>query len=352
MLDRWGKQASLRGILLTLTTLGALAMVFLLRSQLLAIFTPLLLALVIAYILNPIAVWLQNRGLSRTQATLLIYFAFFGSMGLLAARFLPLMVKEFNHLADYIPRYSTQIEKMLADFDAMAHRLNLPDSVRQALHENVDNLEELLLELVTRVPEYTSNIAKAIFNVAMVLILTFYILKDFYLLRDSLYKVVPRSSKGKVRKILHEIDQSLGNYIRGQSIICSVVGFSTWLGLLILGIDFALILGVFAGVTNIIPYFGPFIGAVPIVLVALLKSPLTALKAGIVIVIVQQLESNLLSPQILGKSMGLHPLVVIIALLAGGQFFGIIGMIAAVPVVAVGRILLKNLTVPPLQDKS
>jgi sporulation integral membrane protein YtvI len=348
MRDRWGKQASLRGILLILTALGSLAMVFLLRSQLLAIFTPLLLALVIAYILNPIALWLQNRGLSRTQAALLIYLAFFGTIGLLVARFLPLMVKEFNHLAEYIPRYSTHMQKLLADFDALAHRLNLPDSVRLALHENVDNLEDLLLELVTRVPEYTTNIAKAIFNVAMVLILTFYILKDFYLLRDSLYKVVPRSSKGRVRKILHEIDQSLGNYIRGQTIICSVVGFSTWLGLLVLGIDFALILGFFAGVTNIIPYFGPFIGAVPIILVALLSSPFTALKAGIVIVIVQQLESNLLSPQILGKSMGLHPLVVIIALLAGGQFFGIIGMITAVPVVAVGRILLKNLTVPPL----
>ena len=115
--------------------------------------------------------------------------------------------------------------------------------------------------------------------------------------------------------------------------------------------DFALILALVAGVTNVIPYFGPFLGAIPAVLTALLQAPALALKTALVYTIIQQAESHFIAPQVLGKSLGLHPLVVILALLAGGQFLGLPGLMVAVPATAVARIVIRNLVVPPVDGR-
>lgn len=325
-----------------------LVLMVLVRNQVLAILTPFLIALVIAYILNPIVLWLQQRKIKRIIAVLIIYLVFFGIIFLLLAQFVPVVYSEINRLATQIPRYTQQAQDLIRDFNEATDRMQLPESIQDAINLSLRNLEGRLVNALTRVPEITTNVARAIFNIVLILILTFYLLKDFGLVKQALHAMVPEKKKTRVRKILHEIDNSLGNYVRGQLLICTIIGVSSYLGLLFLGVEFALILGIIAGITNIIPYFGPFIGAVPAVVVALLTSPALAIKVAIVYTIIQQVESHLVAPQILGKSMGLHPLIVIMALIAGGQFFGIMGMIVAVPVVAVLRILIRNMVVPPV----
>jgi predicted PurR-regulated permease PerM len=274
---------------------------------------------------------------------------FFGVLFVLIARFVPVVVSEVDRLSRQIPRYTEQAQQLIRDFNETTNRLDLPESVQDAIDTSLRNLEHNLVDALTRIPELTTNVARAVFNIILVLILTFYLLKDFALIKETLHSIVPRKSRSQARKILHEIDHSLGNYVRGQVLISSIIGVSSYMALLFLGVEFALILGIIAGITNIIPYFGPFIGAVPAVVVALLRSPALALKVIIVYTIIQQIESHLIAPQILGKSMGLHPVVVIMALIAGGQFFGIPGMIVAVPVVAVVRILIRNLVLPPVE---
>ena len=325
-----------------------LAVVYLLRRQLLAVLTPLLLAVAIAYILNPVVIWLEQR-LSRTLAVLLIFLVFFGISFVFLARFLPMFIEEINSLVMRFPRYVKQVQGLLDKFYRATDRLNLPQSILGALEISLDTIEERLLANLARIPEVTFNVARGLFTFFLVLVLSFYLLRDFELVKDSLYYIIPRKSRSRARKILHEVDSSLGKYIRGQLVLALVVGALTYLSLLLLGVEFSLIWGIFAGITNTIPYFGPFLGAVPAVLMALLTSPALALKTILVFVIIQQVESNFISPYVLGKTMGLHPLVVLLALLIGGQFFGIWGLIAAVPVVAVARIVIRNLALPPLE---
>lgn len=351
MRDRFAKNSPLKLALQIIGIIGLAVLIFLIRRQLLAVLLPLTIALATAYILNPVVLWMQERRIKRTLAVLIIYLIFFGIIAALGVRFLPIAADEFSKLGARIPQYTQQVQDLLDRFYAAAERLYLPDSFLHALQSSLDELEARLGEYLARIPDITIDAALSLFNFALVLILTFYLLKDYAQIRDSLYMMVPRNSRSRARKIIHEIDLSLGKYIRGQLLLALIIGISTYVSLLILGVDFALILAIIAGITNVIPYFGPFLGAVPAVLVALLHSPALALKTVIVFVIIQQAESHLIAPQVLGKSMGLHPLVVIIALMAGGQFFGIFGMMVAVPLVAVGRILIRNLVVPPMGKK-
>jgi len=132
-------------------------------------------------------------------------------------------------------------------------------------------------------------------------------------------------------------------FIRGHLLVASMVGVLTSLGLALVGVKFYLLLGIIAGIADLIPYFGPIIGAIPAVGLALLNSSQQALYVLLVMVVVQQVENNLLSPKILGDSVGLHPVVVIFVLLAGGHLFGILGMLLAVPLTAILRILVNYL---------
>lgn len=350
----WDKILSNPSLKLAAQVLGLLALagvIYLIRRQLLAIFTPFVIALAAAYILNPVVIWLQQRRIKRIFAVLIIYLVSFGLLFALFAQFLPVAIEEFNRLAERIPQFTERAKNLLDSLYSVSDRLNLPQSLQDAIQTSLDDLEARLVDYMAKIPEITIDFARGIFHLVLILILTFYLLNDFTLVKESLYMVVPRKSRARARKILHEIDFSLGKYIRGQLLISLIVGVFTYLSLLILGVDFALILGILAGAANVIPYFGPFIGAVPAVIVALLKSPALALKTALAFLIIQQVESNLIAPQILGKSLGLHPVLVILALLIGGQFFGILGMVAAVPVLAVSRILIRNLVVPPVDGK-
>ena len=137
------------------------------------------------------------------------------------------------------------------------------------------------------------------------------------------------------------MDNSLGSFIRGQLLISAIVGILIAVGLSIMGVDFALIIGLIAGIFNIVPYFGPIIGAVPAVVFALLKSPLTAVYVVLLFAVVNQVESSIISPNILGEHVGLHPVTVIFSIISGGYLFGILGVILAVPVTSIVKVTLR-----------
>jgi predicted PurR-regulated permease PerM len=152
--------------------------------------------------------------------------------------------------------------------------------------------------------------------------------------------------------MLDDVDKTLSAYIIGQAIIALTIGILMYIGYLILGLNYALILAVFAMVTAFIPILGAFIGVIPAVLVGLTVNPLMALKVLILMIIVQQLEGNLISPQIIGKRLNIHPLTFIIILLAAASLFGFIGMLIAVPVYAVCKIIGKKIYEIYRMDKS
>lgn len=152
----------------------------------------------------------------------------------------------------------------------------------------------------------------------------------------------PAGIRSEAKQIIKEMNKTISTYISSQAIDCMFVGLFTFIGYLIIGQPYALLFGFIAGATNIIPYLGPFIGAAPAVIVALFTSPVQALLVIVVVTIVQQIDSNLLSPYIMGKSLSIHPLTIIIILIVAGNLAGIFGMILGVPLYAVVKTIIVN----------
>ncbi len=328
--------------LATVLLLFALYWLFRVRTILLAVVAPFFLAIIIAYILNPLVDLLDNRRLPRYLGILLIYTIFFSLLILAGLTAIPNLVVELNKLAERIPGYTEQFQQFIAALQSDYQRFNLPESIRQVLDQNILELQTGIQAVVERITEAVLGLFSQLFTILITPLLVYYLLRDGTALKRSALMLFPKKYRRWLARVGSEMDKTLGAYVRGMLLISFLVGLLTYTGLLLVGVDFALILGVIAGITNIIPYFGPIIGAVPAVLIALLNSPALALKVIIVIIVVQQLESQLITPQIIGRSLGLHPLAVIFVLIVGGRLFGLFGLIFAVPFTAMMRVLFKH----------
>ena len=174
-------------------------------------------------------------------------------------------------------------------------------------------------------------------------VVIFYVLDDKEAIINKIKIIVPDKYEDLFSVIFREVDVALSQFVRGRILMALFVGVATMITLFLMGIEFALIIGVLTFVFDIVPYIGPFIGFVPAVLIAFFKSPIKALWVAFLFVFIQWLENNVIGPKILGSSIGLHPLVVLFSLIIGGGMFGVPGMIFAVPVIAVIKILYINI---------
>lgn len=307
-----------------------------------AVIVPFLLAIVLAYILNPVVEFLENRRVPRSLGILLIYAVFFLAGTVFSLLVIPTLITELQKLGEMIPQYTEQFQAYLLHLHSDYQRFNLPESLRLALDQNLFALQDDVQTLLERVTGTVLSLFSNLMTILIIPLVVYYILRDMDSLKRSVVLLFPKKYRNWIISMGSEMDCTLGAYFRGMLIICFLVGFLTYLGLKVIGLNFALILGVIAGLTNIIPYFGPIIGAIPAILLALLSSSGLAIRTILVYVLVQQLESQIISPQILGRSLGLHPLVVIFVLILGGRFLGLPGLIFAVPFTAIARIFLKH----------
>lgn len=311
-------------------------------DKLLVVLLPFLLAVIAAYILNPLVDFFEKRGIPRAIGILLIYAVFFSLFLAIGLSSIPVLILELQVLAEGIPEYIRHVRQFILNIQDEYQRINIPDGVRDVLDQNITELQNWLMNLLELVSHRIVALFSHTFMIFVIPILVYYILRDMEILKRAVLQVFPARYRKWVVAMSSEMDRTMGAYFRGMLLTCFLVAAMTYTGLLIVGMEFALLLGLISGITNIIPYFGPFIGAVPAVLIALLSSPLLALKVIAVVVIVQQIESQLVTPQVIGRSIGLHPLTVIFALILGGTLFGVGGLIFAVPLTAMLRIFIKH----------
>ncbi|HHW98671.1 MAG TPA: AI-2E family transporter [Firmicutes bacterium] len=307
------------------------------RAQILPALTPFLFAVLLAYLLSPFVEALERRKVPRTLAILIIYSLFISALVMAGVYGVPAIVSEVNGLIKQLPSLTQQVQALLAKAEEQFNHFNLPPTITEAVNNNLLKLQVYLDRVLNAIPQFVLNLFGSIVAIILIPILSFYMLKDIELIKQSLLNLVPGGHRGRIVALFSRIDDKLGAWIRGQLTVGFIVGFLTFIGLEIVGMDFALVLGIVVGITNIIPYFGPIIGAAPALFLGLLRSPLMFVKVLIVQVVAQQLESNLITPQILGRQLGLHPLLIIFALLLGAQFGGVVGLLFAVPITAVVR---------------
>lgn len=297
---------------------------------------PFGLAAFVAYLLHPVIDLLQKRGMRRSVSILLIYVLFFGGVGFAIYKGMPIILQEMEELIETAPQFTEKYQGALKYIHDKTS--NWPIQFKERIDEGILFLENKLESLLSSVMDYVVNVPDFVLLFGLVPLIAFYYLKDWAKIKKAALMITPSKIKRQSIAFMRDIEQSLGNYIRGQFIVCVTIGVISALLLWILHVKYSLLLGIIIGVTNIIPYFGPIIGAIPAVVIAAATSTKQVIWVAVVIFGLQFLEGNILSPLIVGKSLHMHPLLIMLSLLIGGELGGIVGLILAVPILSIIKV--------------
>lgn len=325
---------TLRVIILLLVLIGA---VWLLRS-LSWLVGLLLVSALIVYILQPLLVYIKSRfRLNHGLATGLVFIVFLLFCVFVVSLLVPVIYNESIELAESFPHYLSRFQDFLSWFTQQTISLDIEEEVRSFLLNLSDNLHQA----VEYIAEASMSLIGGAVDFFLVLFLVFYLLYDFRSVREQIIALVPVSRRALAEEVISIIDTNVGIFIRGSLVRCFIVGLVTGVILSIVGMPYALLLGLLAGIFNFILYLGPYIAAVPAVLLSF--SPLTPSPVVVIIiyVAVQILDGMFLAPVLLGKVLKLKPITIIVAILAGGSLAGILGMVLAVPLAGIVKGILE-----------
>lgn len=288
-----------------------------------------IISALLAYIMDPLASTLESRGLSRTSATAILFLAIVGIMALAFLVIVPILAKQL--VAMQASFKAGQADIMLQHFEQMIEN-----------HFPAFNIGDL--KLSDRLQAMTGSVAQWIFahildfvslmtNIILIPFIVFFFLKDGRMFKKQIVGLVPNRYFELTLNLIYKMDLQLGNYLRGQFLDALVIGLLSTTALWILNVKYFFLFGAFAGVANLIPYLGPVAGAALAMTVSVFDtgelSP--ALSIGLAFVVVKLVDDVVIQPMIVAKSVNMHPLVVLLAVIVGGQFFGILGMLLSVP---------------------
>ncbi|MBA4493015.1 AI-2E family transporter [Paenactinomyces guangxiensis] len=347
-MERFNESRWLIRSVLTLVLLGIIFLLLQMNPYIRGLFAffkavlgPFFIAMIISYLLNPIVNLLSQRAVPRSVAVLLIYSLFIASVVTLVMNMLPLLEKQIYELAEHFPEWNARIQIMINEYNDHSKDW-LPVSIRKGIEKSLSRLEQGISDGVGNMMGGISSTINQIFLAFIIPFLAFYMMKDAKTIEKSMMTLLPGQNRRGLIRLLRDMDRALGNYVRGQLLVCIVVGLLAYIGYLLIGLPYALLLAAIVSVFNLIPYLGPFFGAIPAILVAVTESTEMVIAVIIVNLIVQILEGNVISPQIVGRTLHMHPLFIIFALLVGGELGGIFGLLLAVPLFAMGKVVLEH----------
>lgn len=306
-----------------------------------AILVPLGISVFITYLLLPIIEKLHETGLPRTLSLLIIYCLFFGSIGFGLYKGIPVLLNQLNDLLENIPKFTETYNGMLKKIHTQTDQW--PDGMHDRIDRFITQTEELVANTVEKAIKSMRVLVDYLFIGALIPFLVFYLVKDIDIMKKTVWNLTPNSWRERIWRILKDVDESLGGYIRGQLLVCAIIGTCAGVTFWLFQIPYPLILGLVIALTNITPYFGPFIGAVPALFIAAAVSTKAVIVILATIAILQFIEGNILGPLIVGKSLKMHPVAIMLVLLAGGELAGVLGMIIAVPAASILKIILSHL---------
>ncbi|MDB5054581.1 MAG: putative rane protein [Bacilli bacterium] len=304
-----------------------------------AVLAPFAIAMIISYVLNPIVNVLHKRRVPRTIAIMLIYAVFITSLTVILMNLIPIFMNQLIELNEHVPKLTMKAQNLM---DTLNDNRFLPQSVRMGINNSLIKFEAGISQIISDYINGIGDTINMLFIAFIIPFLAFYILKDFRLMEKSALTFVPKNHREKAVKLLIDIDLALGSYIRGQFLVCIIIGFFAYIGYWLVGMPYTLLLASVVAIFNIVPYLGPFLGAAPALIMASTISWKMMLYVVLVNTIVQILESNIISPQIVGRTLHMHPLWIIFALLVGGEVAGMIGLILAVPFFAVLKVIIQH----------
>ncbi|HJE98093.1 AI-2E family transporter [Ligilactobacillus acidipiscis] len=309
---------------------------------------PVIIAGVFYYILNPLVDWAEKKYHIKRSLIVTIVFivlALFIAWGI--GSLIPVVQSQTQDLLANWPDYWSKLENFVVGLfsaDGLKDLQNKLSTVNTDLGEifKPSKAVNFLPKSLNSIGSILSRVTSVIISIVTAPLILFYLLKDGHDLPDYLVGFLPNRYRLSVKDIFKNMNSQLSNYIRGQLGVAFFVAVLFWIGYMIIGLRFALLLGIIAGLLNLIPYLGSFLAMVPAIAVGLFTSPFMLVKVLIVFVIEQTLEGRLISPLILGNSMKFHPLTVLFVLLVSGKIFGLVGVILGVPGYAVIKVVVST----------
>lgn len=306
-----------------------------------AIILPLLVAGFLYYMFDPIVVFLEERGgLPRVVGFLLSFIVIAFIIVLIMMNAVPKVIEQTVQLTQNLPVYAEESGRWLTELAKRDEfkNFNLEEQLASA------NLIKVGIVSVTsslsRIVGFAMKFFVLLFTVPFILIFMF---KDGHKFLDAVSQFFPLSIRKELRQTVRELNETLSAYISSTVLDAFIIGILSFIAMTIFKQPYSLLLALFCGITNIIPYVGPFIGAVPAIIVGLFISPLQALYMALSVLVIQQLDGNLIKPLLFGKSLNIHPLTIILVLIGAGSVAGIVGMLICIPVYAVIKTLIINI---------
>lgn len=308
----------------------------------------IIIALILAYLINPLVKRLEKRGIKRSWAILIVYL---GVVALFAVLGLILIPQTARQIRDFLVQLPTLINDTLLWINNLNENLFSKNAMMNTFAAQITeevknaflNMQSKALEGFTDISNSASGIISNIVRIVLAPILCFYFILDKEKIIHNIRGLIPVKSRAKVNNIFLDIDNVNSNFVRGRLIMAFFVGVLTTILLFIMGIDFALVIGIITFVADIIPYIGPFLGFLPAFVLALMDNPIKAVWVGVFFVIIQWAENNILAPRVLSVSIGMNPILILLSLVIGGGMFGVPGMVLSVPVVATGKVIFKHI---------
>ncbi|MFB4475605.1 AI-2E family transporter [Virgibacillus sp. SK37] len=311
------------------------------------IMPPTILAFIAYYLLNPIVDFLERFRIKRIWGIIILILGIGGLLTGLILLIAPSIEVQVKDLAKNFPNYLNHLGNVITMWLQNSFLGPYYDEGYNWFVTNFSNIPGMVGTYLVDAFQGFRNVASTVTNVFVSIItfpfILFFLLKDGTRFRDFFLKLLPPKFRDDTNQILKNMDTQVGSYIQGQIIVASCIGLLLFVGYNIIGLDYAITLAIVAATTSVIPYLGPTIAITPAIIIAIVHSPFMLLKLAIVWIVVQFLEGNFISPNIMGKTMQIHPLTIIIVLLVAGNLFGLIGVILGIPGYAILKVLVSYL---------
>lgn len=308
----------------------------------LKILSPLFIGFVVAWLFNPLVVWLNKKGINRTFGALIVYLVFIAIIALIINLIVPILYQQMGEFIKTIPVVLDTSKEWLEDTLSYFDNIKQIDIeyVKTVIFSNIENIATgITSDMPNRIISFIKGMFSGLGTLVIGLVIGFYLLISFDN-TENLLSFLPKKSQKGTRDLLTAIDGSLRGFVQGAILDCSLIFVISSLAFALVGLRVPLLFGLFCGLTNIIPYAGPYIGGAPAVIVGFSQSPTIGIFTLLSIVLIQFVEGNFLQSLILSKTTKLHPVTIIIGLLIFGHFWGILGMAVSTPIISALKTLL------------
>ena len=303
-------------------------------------------AIVIGTAIRPAVEWLHRRGISRSAGIIIIYILLAALLTGFIAMIFPLLADQATEISRNLPGYYGEARSWLIN---SSNRLlqnigwRMPSELSLLGSRNTETEE--VINQITQTIFYTNLVLKGILSTLAVFLLAYYWTQEGNLVLRSMLRIFPSQRRKNIKEFLQLAETKIGGYVRGQGLLCVAIGVAALIAYLLIGLPYTLVLAVFAGVMEMVPIFGPALGAIPAFLVALSVDPSKAIWVVVATVVIQLLENAVLVPRIMKNSMGVNPIIVLLSLIAFSSVFGLGGALLALPLAAIIQLLVSRVVV-------